>query len=257
MTGRLVGKTLLVTGAASGIGAAVARFAVGEGAAGLVLVDRNAAGLAMLGAELDWPLIEAAGDVADPLFWDGVESDIASRFGALDCAFAGAGIGHAVTPIVDLDPASWAQVLSVNLTGAFLTLRSALRTMRGGGAILLISSSTGVKPSPGTAGYGTSKAALIHLAKIAALEAAPRKIRVNVIAPGGVETPLFRGNGFFDSLVEKTGSERGAFDALAARTPLGRYATAAEAARLAVFLLCDEAEQITGANLVADAGMTL
>lgn len=257
MTGRLTGKTLLVTGAASGIGAAVARLAVDEGVSGLVLVDRNVAGLTALAAKLDRPVIKAAGDVADPTFWNRLEAEIADRFGAVDCAFAGAGIGHAMTPIAELDPVSWTQVLSVNLTGAFLTLRSSLRTMRDGGAILLISSSTGVKPSPGTAAYGTSKAALIHLAKIAALEAAPRGIRVNVIAPGGVETPLFRGNGFFDTLVEKTGSERGAFDALAARTPLGRYATAAEAARLVVFLLGDEAGQITGANLVADAGMTL
>lgn len=257
MTGRFAGKTLLVTGAASGIGAAVARLAAEEGASGLVLVDRNAEGLAALAAELDTAVLQAAGDVADAVFWAGIEERIADRFERIDAAFAGAGIGHDMRPIAELDPASWSRVLAVNLTGAFLTLQSSLRLMRDGGAVLLISSSTGVKASAGTAAYGTSKAALIHLARIAAQEAASRGIRVNCISPGGVETPLFRGNGFFDTLIEKTGSERGAFDALAARTPLGRYATATEAAGLALFLLGDEAAQVTGANLIADAGMTL
>jgi len=257
VTARFAGKTLLVTGAASGIGAAVARLAAMEGAAGLVLVDRNAEGLAALAHNLDCPVIEVAGDVGDTELWTGLEEGVVDRFERLDCAFAGAGIGHDMRPIAELDPATWSRVLAVNLTGAFLTLRSSLRLMRDGGAVLLISSSTGVKASAGTAAYGTSKAALIDLARIAALEAATRRIRVNCISPGGVETPLFRGNGFFDTLIEKTGSERGAFDALAARTPLGRYATAAEAASLALFLLGDEAGQITGANLIADAGMTL
>lgn len=257
MIGRLAGKSLLVTGAASGTGAAVARLAAEEGAVGLVLVDRNAEGLTALAGELDCPVLDAVGDVGDAAFWTGLEERIADRFERIDCAFAGAGIGHDMRPIAELDPAIWARVLSVNLTGAFLTLQSSLRVMRDGGAALLISSSTGVKASAGTAAYGTSKAALIHLARIAALEAAPRRIRVNCISPGGVETPLFHGNGFFDALIEKTGSERGAFAALAARTPLGRYATAAEAAILALFLLGGEAGQITGANLIADAGMTL
>jgi NAD(P)-dependent dehydrogenase (short-subunit alcohol dehydrogenase family) len=257
VTRRFADKTLLVTGAASGIGAAVARLAAEEGAAGLVLVDRNAEGLAILADALDTPALQAAGDVGDAAFWTGLEERIADRFDRLDCAFAGAGIGHDMCPIADLDPATWSRVLAVNLTGAFLTLRSSLRLMRDGGAVLLISSSTGVKASAGTAAYGTSKAALIHLARIAALEAAPCGIRVNCISPGGVETPLFRGNGFFDALIEKTGSERGAFDALAARTPLGRYATADETAGLVAFLLGDQAAQVTGANLVADAGMTI
>jgi NAD(P)-dependent dehydrogenase (short-subunit alcohol dehydrogenase family) len=115
----------------------------------------------------------------------------------------------------------------------------------------------GVKPQANTAGYGASKAALIHLAKIAALEAAPKRIRVNAIAPGGVETPLFRDADFFQTLIAQTGSERAAFDALAARTPLKRYAQPADTAGLIAFLMSGEAGQITGANLIADAGMTL
>jgi 2-keto-3-deoxy-L-fuconate dehydrogenase len=189
--------------------------------------------------------------------WQDFEQRIAKRFGRIDLALANAGAGHAMTPIAALDVETWSRVINVNLTGSFLTLQAALRLMNDNGAIVLVSSSMGVKPSAHTAGYGASKAAIIHLAKIAALEAAPRNIRVNAIAPGGVETPLFRDTDFFEGLVAKTGSERAAFDALAARTPLGRYASAAETAGLIAFLMSDAAAQVTGANFIADAGMTL
>jgi NAD(P)-dependent dehydrogenase (short-subunit alcohol dehydrogenase family) len=257
MSARFSGRIVLVTGAASGIGAAFARLAAGEGAAGLALLDRNGDGLAALVESLDCPAVTAAGDVSDSDLWSRFEADITERFGRLDFALAGAGIGHKMAPIGELEPEAWSRVIGVNLTGAFLTLRTGLRLMAEGGAIVLIASSMGLKPSANSAGYGASKAALIHLAKIAALEAAPRKIRVNAISPGGVETPIFREQAFFGALVDQTGSERGAFDALAARTPLGRYASPAETAGLIAFLMSDEAAQITGANLVADAGMTL
>lgn len=257
MSDRFAGKIALITGAASGIGAAFARLAVREGAAGLALLDRNEEGLQALARELDRPVVLAAGDVGDAALWADFETRIATRFDRIDVALANAGIGHPMTPIAELDPETWARVVGVNLTGAFLTLRTALRLMKKDGAIVLVSSSMGVKPSPNTAGYGVSKAALIHLAKIAALEAAPRNIRVNAIAPGGVETPLFRDADFFKGLIKQTGSEQGAFAALASRTPLGRYSSADETAGLIAFLMSDAAAQVTGANFVADAGMTL
>ena len=253
----LSGKVALVTGAASGIGAAFALLAAEKGAAGLALLDRNGDGLAALAESLPCPTVTTAGDVGDPSLWEGFEADIAARFGHIDLALANAGIGHPMQPIAELAPETWSRVIGVNLTGAFLTLRTALRLINENGAIVLVASSMGVKPSANTAGYGASKAALIQLAKIAALEAAPRGIRVNAISPGGVETPLFKAQPFFGALIDQTGSERGAFDALAARTPLGRYASAGETARLIAFLMSDEAAQITGANLIADAGMTL
>lgn len=257
MSGRFTGKVVLITGAASGIGAAFARLVVNEGADGLALLDRNGEGLSALARELDRPVVTAAGDVGDAAVWTDFEERIAARFDRLDCALANAGVGHPMTPIAELEPDAWARVININLTGAFFTVRSALRVMKENGAIVLVSSSMGVKPSPNTAGYGVSKAALIHLAKIAALEAAPRNIRVNAIAPGGVETPLFRDADFFRGLIKQTGSEQGAFAALASRTPLQRYASAAETAGLIAFLMSDAAAQVTGANFVADAGMTL
>lgn len=257
MTGRFSGKVVLVTGAASGIGAAFVRLTAEEGAAGLALLDRNAEGLAAISGDLGCPVVEAVGDVGDAALWSGFETAISNRFGRIDGALANAGVGHPMQGIADLDPEIWSRVIGVNLTGAFLTLRTGLRLMNDGGAIVLVASSMAVKPSPNSAGYGASKAALLHLAKIAALEAAPRRIRVNAISPGGVETPLFRDHDFFAALVAQTGGEQAAFAALAARTPLGRYASAVETAGLIAFLMSDAAAQVTGANLVADAGMTL
>ncbi len=257
MSGRFAGKIALITGAASGIGAAFARLAAQEGAEGLALLDRNAEGLEAIARGLNRPTLTVAGDVGDAATWADFEAHIAERFGRIDLALANAGIGHPMTPIAALDPETWSRVINVNLTGAFLTLGTALRLMNDNGAIVIVASSMGVKPSANTAAYGASKAALVHLAKIAALEAAPKKIRVNAIAPGGVETPLFHDKDFFKGLVAQTGGQRAAFDALAARTPLGRYASAEETAGLIAFLVSDEASQITGANLIADAGMTL
>jgi 2-keto-3-deoxy-L-fuconate dehydrogenase len=257
VSGRFAGKIALITGAASGIGAAFARLAVREGAEGMALLDRNSEGLQGVSSELKCQSIIASGDVGDAGVWQKFETEIEERFGRIDLALANAGVGHPMQPIASLDPEAWSRVVNINLTGAFLTLRTAMRLMNEDGAIVLVSSSMGVKPSANTAGYGASKAALIHLAKIAALEGAPRRIRVNAIAPGGVETPLFHDADFFQGLIKQTGSERAAFDALAARTPLGRYASAEETAGLIAFLMSDDAAQITGANLIADAGMTL
>ncbi|QGN55688.1 SDR family NAD(P)-dependent oxidoreductase [Novosphingobium sp. Gsoil 351] len=257
MSARFSGKVGLVTGAASGIGAAFARLAAAEGTKGLALLDRDADGLARLAGDLPCPSLVAAGDVGDASVWEDFVARIADRFGNIGFALANAGIGHETQPIVELDPEVWSRVLAVNLTGTFLTTRAALRLIEDGGSIVMVGSSMGVKPSAGSAGYGASKAGIVQLAKIAALEAAPRGIRVNAISPGGVRTPLFRGLDFFEALAEQTGSENGAFDALAIRTPLRRYASADEIAELIALLMSESAAQITGANLIADAGMTL
>jgi len=151
-------------------------------------------------------------------------------------------------------------VMAVNLDGAFLTLRAAMALMRAnaqGGAIVAVASASGLKPEPGVAAYGASKAGLLHLMKVAAKEGAPDRIRVNAVAPGGVETPMWREVPMFQDLVRQTGSERAAFDQIAAAgTPLSHYASANDIARLIDFLLTDPAP-ITGATLVADGGYIL
>jgi 2-keto-3-deoxy-L-fuconate dehydrogenase len=122
--------------------------------------------------------------------------------------------------------------------------------------VVLLSSVSGIKPMAGASAYGASKAALIHLAKCAALEAAPRNIRVNAIAPGGVDTPIWNGNPDFDRMVAEQG-RAAALAAMASATPSKRFASADEIAATIGFLLSDAASNITGAVLSSDGGFSL
>lgn len=250
----------LVTGAASGIGLETTRRLVAEGATALILVDRQEAALAALGDE-----IEAQGravmlccqDVADEAAWDGVEHGIRHHWQGLDTLVVNAGVSDS-GPIADLSLAAWRSVMSVNLDGAFLTLRAGMRLLRDGGAAVVVSSASAVKAEPGVGAYGASKAGLLQLAKVGAREGAPRGVRVNAILPGGVETPIWSQMPFFTDMVSEHGSEQAAFDALAAMaTPLGRYAKAGEIAGQIAFLLSPAARSMTGASLFVDGGYTL
>lgn len=247
-------SVVLVTGAASGIGAATARRLAESGAGRLILSDLDPTKLDEVAAGLGCDTTRFVGDVADEHLWD------AAELAGLTHAVVNAGIG-AGGMIEDLDFAEWRRVMSVNLDGAFLTLRAAMRAIRAGGrggAIVLTASAAGVKAEPGIAAYGASKAAVIQLAKIAAKEGAGANIRVNAIAPGGVETPIWGDLPFFQDLVAKAGSETAAYEAMAKMaTPLGRYARPEEIAAQIAFLLSDEAAYITGACLVTDGGYSL
>lgn len=249
-------QVALVTGAASGIGAATVRHLAEAGVGRFVLVDRDAAGLEALRGELAAEAITRAHDVADEAAWATTEAAIGERFGGIDFAVVNAGVASGGPTIAELDFAEWRRVLSVNLDGAFLTLRTAMRLMRAGGAVAAVSSAAGVKAEPGIAAYAASKAALVQLVKVAAREGAAQGIRVNAILPGGVETPVWRGMPLFDALVAEQGSERAAFDAMAAMaTPLKRYATADEIAALIATLL--SSPTMTGSALLVDGGYTL
>mgnify|MGYP003663746256 FL=1 len=250
---------VLITGAASGIGLATARRLAADGARALILLDRDGEALNALGDELnDGPaLLLCRQDVTDEAAWDGIEHGIRHHWQGLDAVVVNAGISEA-GPIADLSFEAWRRVLSVNLDGAFLTLRAGMRLLREGGAAVVVSSASAVKAEPGIAAYAASKAALLQLARVAAKEAAPRGIRVNAILPGGVETPIWRTMPFFADLVAETGSEQAAFDRMAGfATPLGHYARPDEIAAQIAFLLSGAARSITGAALTVDGGYTL
>lgn len=250
----------LITGAASGIGAATARRLTADGARGLVLVDRDKAGLTELAGELEIEVLTLVVDVSDAGAWAGVEQAAEARFGGVDRVVVNAGIADGST-ITETSFEAWRRVMAVNLDGAFLTLQSGLRLIRlggNGGSVVMVASAAGIKAEPGIGAYAASKAGVIQLARVAAKECAGEKIRINTIAPGGVETPIWTQAPFFRDLAQKAGSERAAFDQMAAMaTPLGRFATPEEIAGQIAFLLSDDAATVTGAVLVSDGGYTL
>jgi NAD(P)-dependent dehydrogenase (short-subunit alcohol dehydrogenase family) len=239
---------ILVTGAASGIGAAAARLLAERGARTIVM-DRDPSGLSpFAGAQ------QIVGDVADPALWIGADLT------GLTHAVINAGIG-ADGPIEDITFDEWRRIMSVNLDGAFLSLQAAMRAIRAtgtGGAIVVTASAAGFKPERGIGAYAASKAAVIQLARVAAKEGAAAGIRVNAIAPGGTETPIWSNQPFFQQLVATHGGEEGAYRALAGvGTPLGRFAKPEEIAAQIAFLLSDDAAFTTGTCLVTDGGYSL
>ncbi len=252
-------RVALITGAASGIGAATAKRLAADGTV-LALVDRDAAGLATVATSLSGVVLQRVHDVADETAWRATAAAVLERFGRLDYAVANAGISDA-GPIAAFPFERWRKVMAANLDGVFLTLKCAIPLIKAGGrggAIVVVSSVSGVKAEPGVAAYGASKAAAVQLAKVAAKEGAPDRIRVNAILPGGVETPIWREMPFFQDLVAQHGSEAAAFQAMAAMaTPLGRYASADEVAAQVAHLLSDASGMLTGAAVVMDGGYSL
>ncbi len=260
--GERLNPVALITGAASGIGAATARRLAARASGGLILIDMDERGLSAAADTFDDAperVSTLAFDVADPDRWRDAADFIGAQYGRLDWAVANAGITHAAA-IADQDYEDWRRVCAVNLDGVFLTLQTAMPLMRLnalGGSIVVVASAAGLKAEPGIGAYGASKAGALHLARIAAKEGAPDRIRVNAVAPGGVETPMWRGVAAFQELVRETGSEAGAFARLAELgAPLGAYASADDIARAIETLLVDPAP-ITGATIVVDGGYTL
>lgn len=244
-------RSALVTGAASGIGAACARYLDAHGIGRLILVDRDLAGLEALDLSCDTALHGA--DVSDEAFWAGLEAELDT----LDHAIVNAGIG-AFAPFAEHSFADWRRVMDVNLDGAFLTLRCALRTMKksGGGSAVLVASITGHKAVPAIGAYGVAKAGVSHMARIAAAESAADNIRVNAIAPGGVDTAIWDSGEAFRKAVAEHG-RAAALEGLAVGTPRGRLATADEIAGNIGYLLSDAAANITGSVMVSDGGFSL
>ncbi|GGD57855.1 SDR family oxidoreductase [Erythrobacter arachoides] len=247
------GKTALVTGAAQGIGAACVAALAEAGVARLVLVDLDAAALDALTVPCE--IVRLSGDVTDEALWTRVED----ACGPLDLAVLNAGIAGTPALLADMTYADWRRVVSVNLDGLFLSLRSAMKLANRGAAMVLTASVAGVKAEPGTGPYGASKAAVLHLAKIAAKEGARRRIRVNAIAPGGVDTAIWDAVPMFTDLVAKhQGDRAGAMAEMASfATPMGRFQTAEEIAAQVLFLLSGAAGTITGTALVTDGGYSL
>jgi meso-butanediol dehydrogenase / (S,S)-butanediol dehydrogenase / diacetyl reductase len=243
-------RVVVVTGGASGMGAATARLLAGDGAQ-VVIVDRDEAGAARVAAEIGAapPLV---GDVGDPAFCTEAVATAAGRHGRLDGLVNAAGTIVRATALETSDAAWWSQ-FRVNVDGSFFMSRAAIEPMRrqGGGAIVNFGSIWGTVGGRGHAAYCAAKGAVHQLTKALALDHAGDGIRVNAVCPGEVDTPMLR----------RGGRERPVTDeelaALAdAVIPLRRLAQPEEIARVVVFLLSDAASYMTGTLVPVDGGYT-
>ena len=234
------GKRALVTGAGSGIGAAVARR-LAAGGASVVLADVRRDGIEALGAEL--------GGDAQPLLLDVRDEEaVAPAVAGLDVLANVAGIGSTQSaPDTPLEV--WEDVFAVNARGTFLTCKHAIPDMaaRGGGAIVNVASVAALVGLRSRAAYCASKGAVVALTRALAVDHVGEGIRVNAVCPGTVDSPWVR------RLVEEVGES---LDALRARQPLGRLGTPEEIAEAVVYLASDRAGFVTGSVLTIDGGLT-
>jgi NAD(P)-dependent dehydrogenase (short-subunit alcohol dehydrogenase family) len=250
---RLSGKVALITGAASGIGAAAARRLAADGAA-VLLTDRELAG-----EEVAAAIAAQGGDVAFRLHdvtshpdWAAAVEDAVEQFGRLDILVNNAGISGGRHELMDHSYDAWRQILSVNLDGVFLGLRHAGPRIAaaGGGSVINISSILGKVGMGGAAAYCASKGGVTLLTKAAALEWAPLGIRVNSVHPGFIDTPLVS-----NALASRDDGNEVRV-ALMGAHPVGRFGSPREIGDAIAFLASDEASFITGAELVVDGGYT-
>lgn len=256
MTGRVAGRVAMVTGAAGGIGQAIARRFALEGAR-LVLSDLDADQLAPLAAELEaagGEAIPVSHDVRDEAGWERAMAAIERRFGTLDILVNNAGVAAPAPSVFeDITFAQWRRVMDVNLDGVFLGLRSAIPFMRrtGGGAIVNIGSVAAYVGTPGGPAYGSSKGGVRTLTKQAAVLCARNgdQVRINAVHPCYVWTPLAEAGA-----TARWGAAE-AKDKLRAMHPFGELAEPEDVAGIVLFLASDEARLINGADLIADGAL--
>jgi NAD(P)-dependent dehydrogenase (short-subunit alcohol dehydrogenase family) len=245
---RLANKTALITGGNSGIGLATARLFVAEGAK-VVITGRNKETLAAAAKELGPNAFAVAADVTDVAAMEAAIAQGAEKFGKFDIVFANAGIpGH--TPVGSTTLAAFEQVIRTNLTAVFFTVQAAAAHLNDGASIILNGSVISVLGNPGYAAYAASKAGVRAMARVMASELSPRGIRINVVAPGAIRTPIW------GAAIATPEAER-AFEArIAKTTPLGRIGEPDHISKTVLFLASDDAAHIQGQELFVDGGAT-
>lgn len=251
---RLENKIALITGGGSGIGAAIVRRFVEEGAH-VCIVDRQKSSLEAVADSLPkGSVTTCVGDVSNATDVERMIRTVLTVERKLHILVNDAAINSSGA-ITDISPAHWGEVLGVNLTGPFLMMREAIPHLikSGGGSIINIASLGGLRCPPTSVAYCTSKAGLIMLTQAAAVDYGPKGIRCNVICPGWVRTPM--SDEGLDRLALLLNTNRdGAYARVARDIPLGKVAKPEEIAPLCAFLASDESSYMTGAVLVLDGG---
>jgi NAD(P)-dependent dehydrogenase (short-subunit alcohol dehydrogenase family) len=250
--GRIAGKTIIITGAGSGIGRAASQLFASEGAS-LIIADKNdtvhetaelvkaAAGVAQ----------SITGDAGDEAFVAGLVAKAVADHGKLDGVWANAGISGGWTPMEEQDAAFWAEILRVNLIGPFLAVKHASKVMipQGKGSIVLTASVAGIRSGAGGMPYSASKAGVINLVQTAAQQLAGSGVRVNAICPGLIETGMTR-------TAYEHARAVGKEDKIGQLNPLLRGGEPEEIAGAALFLASAQSSYVNGHALVVDGGLS-
>ncbi len=246
---KLQGKVAVVTGASKGIGAAIAKAYAAEGAAVVVNYASDRAGADRVVAEIEerqGRAIAVKGDVANKGDVERLFAVSMETYGRVDVVVNNAGV-FAFQPLEDVTEAEFHRQFNINVLGSLLVAQQAAKYIGAdGGAIVNVSSVISESPLPGSAIYSATKGAVDTLSEALALELAPRKIRVNTVAPGGVDTEGARAAGIPGSPLAAD---------IIARTPLGRLGQPDDIAKVAVFLASDDSAWLTGERLTASGGL--
>jgi len=245
---RLANKTALITGGNSGLGLATAKLFVAEGAK-VAITGRNRDTLAAAAKEIGPNVLALNADVTDVAATEAAIKKVADKFGKLDILFANAGI-PGQTPVGGASLDIFEQIIRTNLTAVFFTVQSALPYLNDGASIILNGSVISVLGSPGYSAYAASKAGVRAMARVMVSELSPRGIRVNVVAPGAIRTPIW-------GAATATPEAEKAFNARIGRsTPLRGVGEPEHVANTVLFLASDEAAHSQGQELFIDGGAT-
>lgn len=247
-TKRFEGKKVVVTGGNSGIGLATARAFAREGAQ-VAIVGRNAETLAAARSEIGGNTLAVQADLSVMADITRAMEEVRTGLGSVDVLFANAGTG-AMIPFEQVDEALWDQVMGLNVKGTYFTIQKCLAMISDGGAVILCSSVSAERSMPGASVYAASKAAINSIGRSLAGELVGRGIRVNVVMPGGVETPIMdRTPGV------PAQAAAAVFEQMAQGTPMKRVGQPEEIAASVLFLASDQASYITAAQLSIDGGV--
>jgi len=248
---RLKDKIVVITGGAGGIGAATAKLFLAEGAK-VVIVDLAKEALERTSNELNHEnLSYCIADVSKAEDNEKVVAHTLKVYGKIDIFFANAGIEGTSKPIAEYPDEMFDKVIAVNLKGVWLGCKHVIPKMKSGGSVMITSSVAGLKGFPGLGAYVATKHAVVGIMRVAALENADRKIRVNTIHPGPVNNDMMR-------RIEKDispDSPQEVLKGFEASVPFGRYVESSEIAEMALFLASDDSKYITGCAHVVDGGM--
>jgi NAD(P)-dependent dehydrogenase (short-subunit alcohol dehydrogenase family) len=245
---RLANKTAFITGGNSGIGLATARVFVAEGAK-VIVTGRNKETLEAVAKELGPSALAIAADATDIAATEAAIKQGVEKFGKLDVVFANAGIAGG-TPLGSATLAAFENVLRTNVTAVFFTVQAALPYLNDGASIILNGSVISVLGNPGYAAYAASKAGVRAMARVMASELSPRNIRVNVVSPGAIRTPIW-GPALATPEAEKAFEKR-----MGLSTPLGRIGEPDHIAKTVLFLASNDSAHVQGQELFVDGGST-